>query len=226
MASCLATSPGFEEVTLSLRAYMEPVLRETVLNGTDVFKLDKGEVTRENVEYFGADKDLLFLMGHGSETILTGASMSEVVLDHDNVSLTNGKVVYALSCLTGAQLGQQAVDAGARAYIGFTKEYTLYMNSNTSPLEDPLAQSSIIPAMEIMRSLYAGKTVADAVADGKAAFQAEITRWQVIDSPVSSFVISALQWDYDVLTALGDVQATAATPKVSLSSAVKCVLFR
>jgi hypothetical protein len=225
MAFCFATVPGYEEVTFFIRTYMLPILREAVLHGTDVYKLDLTECTRENAS-LGENSDLLFLMGHGSPDVLTGTSLSEVVLDQENISLTQGKVVYALSCLTAERLGQQAVDAGAKAYIGFTKEYTLYMDVNRAPLQDPLSRSSIMPAMEIMRSLYLGKTVAQAVEDGKAAFQEEIRRWQVIDRPESSFIISACEWNIDCLTALGDLQATAASPQTDLFSTLQAILFK
>lgn len=225
MNLCLSTAPDYEIVTSRLHAYMIPVLKELELYNTDVSLLEKNEVTRENLERFSQGRNFLFLMGHGDKDRLSGSRRDDMVLDTNNSGITAGKVVYALSCLTADVLGREAVREGATAYCGYFDEYQLWIESGKHPLRDGLARACVMPALEFVRSLYAGKTTGEALEDTKKAFEEMIDLWNTIDRPEASFVVAALENNLEILTLLGSEDARVSEPYTSLRTILKSVLF-
>jgi len=225
MNRCLSLAPAFEIVTSRIHSYMIPLLKETELHGTDVFLLEKSEVTRENLEKFSKDKNFLFLMGHGLENLLTGNAKDSIILDDKNIELTKNKTVYAFSCLTAETLGRRAISAGADAYCGYIKEFQLWTDSKKHPLADNLARGCITPALEFVRSLYNGKTTGEALADTKKAFEEMIELWETVDSPTSSFVVASLQHNLSAMVLLGSENSRISNPFISLRTILSSIFF-
>lgn len=91
--------------------------------------------------------DVIWFVGHGNRCITTLENMakwisvenSEVYCDNFNAEIVNGKIVNALSCLTGQVLGPKLVsEHGCNAYLGYEDEfYFLICTDNPCPCGNP-----------------------------------------------------------------------------------------
>jgi len=103
----------------------------------------------------------LVLLGHGTDDRFHGQD-GRPVLDLANVRLLRGKTVFAVACYTANRLGQEAMGAGARAYIGYTASFWVW-SPQTAPRS--VANEWIGTAnVALSNSLLEGRTYNFAVA--------------------------------------------------------------
>jgi hypothetical protein len=123
MVVYLIVAPKFDEVTEYTRKWVEEVREEIVKQNYQFVFLSNG-VKREDVENVlkREDVDTLIFYDHGNEDCLWG-SLSEKVIDTNNVDLLKGKVCYTLACLSGKKLGVEAWKRGCKVYIGYEEEF-------------------------------------------------------------------------------------------------------
>lgn len=160
----LLTSPDYDKVTLYLKAWSKKLVRSFKSNV--VFHiLDKKNVNRKNFESFLEKKsfDVVLLNGHGANDRLAGED-GEIILDSDNISLLKGKSVHALSCQTAKKLGPAAMEAGAKAYIGYDEDFVFVNDDSklTRPEEDETAALFLDPAFTAPKALLNQKTANEA----------------------------------------------------------------
>lgn len=179
-------------------------------SGIDITDVQATEAVRANVLAAVQEKDPVFFtgFGHGNSDVFTGDDESPI-LDLNNVSTMNGRVVRLLSCLTARRLGPALVSAGAWGYIGYYEEWTwMQEDLNQDPYVDKYACSFYKSADTDAMELGKGKTLKDATDAMVAVYNAEISNWTGSSDPYASDEITWLTWDMDAIRVLGDMAAT------------------
>ena len=93
-----------------------------VKRGIPYVTLYNNDVTRENFERLAKNVDTIVYIGHAVKEKIYGQlprGYKVPMIDHKNITLLDGKVMLAIACF-GGSLGDDAIKAGARAYIGWT----------------------------------------------------------------------------------------------------------
>jgi len=168
------------------------------------------EMTRANLEnqIYSFEPYFMVLGGHGGSDKL-GGQHNNIVLDFSNIDITEGRIIYAFSCNTAAQLGGYAVSSGCVAYIGYRQDFVFIIDNNApTPLLDSYAKYFFGPGAGIMTDIASGKTTRQAVENAKAGFNSGINYWRNSPDPEAPFMLSSLEQDRDVLTLHGDETAT------------------
>jgi len=156
------------------------------------------------------DPALFFGVGHGKEDLFTGQNQQVIFRVCEPPETIRGRVVYLLSCLTGAQLGVDMVNKGAETFIGYREEFVWVQERMVNPLDDRIGRAFFEPVEQIIRSLADGRTTGD-------AYRASIDRWNYwIDywsrqgTPEASIVVMFLVHDRDCQVLYGSTTAVVA----------------
>jgi hypothetical protein len=81
---------------------------------------------RERVELGIENARGVFYFGHGSPDAWVLNQGTFRLVDTDNIGAAKGALVIAMACFSGLELARPAIDAGVRAYVGFTRKlYTI-----------------------------------------------------------------------------------------------------
>ena len=83
--------------------------------------------------------DIVIADGHGDSNSLTGQGLQEVLRACTNNEVLSGKVMCAVSCLTGQGLGPDSRNKNATAYVGWVNEFTWVVSPEGDPANDPVA---------------------------------------------------------------------------------------
>jgi len=182
--------------------------------GWEIHALEGDRAVRERVLRALAlhDPKLFFGVGHGSEDTFTGQNLERLFWVCNCRELA-GRVVYLLSCLTGAKLGPDMVAKGALAYVGYDREYmfvAMFPPMCRDPItEDRYAYAFFDPPLVFLATLIKGGTVGD-------AFKAMIDRynywmdlWSRSGEEGAEHVVFFLKWDRDHAVVYGDQSAVA-----------------
>lgn len=213
--TALVFDSRWEQVTLWISSWVNPVLRECNRYGTKTFLLEGSEVVRENVEPAIQDytPTINIFLGHG-EIDMLGGFENNPVLDLKNVGIAKDSVIYAFSCLTGAKLGPRAIEKGVTVYIGYDLPFLFWINEAArSPLTDEFAKPCMLAGVQPIKSLVVeGKTAREAYQDTLNFLDDEIDYWKGSVSPEATFQVSVLIHNRDALVMLGDESATVSDP--------------
>jgi len=85
--------------------------------------------------------EVIIADGHGDPSTLTGQGLEEVLKACTNNQVLSGKIVCAVSCLTGQILGPDSRNKNAEAYIGFVNEFSWVVDESLNPSTDQVAYS-------------------------------------------------------------------------------------
>lgn len=150
----------------------------------------------------------VFLNGHGNERVVGGHD-DEVLLDMDERAVA-GKVVYARACRSAKELGPQAVNHGAAAFIGYDEDFIFVVNEavSTRPTADDVAGMFLEPSNQTALSLLRGNTAMEANMRSKERFAANIQKL-LLRGPSEDdyYAIRHLLWDLRHQVCLGDADA-------------------
>jgi hypothetical protein len=152
----------------------------------------------------------VFGFGHGSPYRFTGNSQTDI-FNMENTSWLDDRMVYLLSCQTGAVLGQAMVSDGADSYAGYTEDWTWLCGggADIDPYMDspPYGKSFFESANQLWISLLDGRTFAEAVSDTVAKYNEWIDYWFNSGDPNMGEAIAYLVWDRDALIMYGNPDA-------------------
>lgn len=200
----LLTNPEIDLLTYYLLAWTNNLIKESRSKTNKYYRLRRERVTRRRFESILRKRpvDLVLLCGHGTSEAVIGSS--EIILDIHNDDLLVGKIVHALSCQSADKLGPDAVKKGARAYIGYKRDFITFLDNSkqsTKPLKDDTASLFLKPAFTAPKVLLKGGSPEEAVEATKKAYNKSIR--DAINSDVQSDAdqfINWLLWDRDNLT--------------------------
>lgn len=211
----LITRPNHDIITSYLYEFSKELVK-TVRESKDIHIciLDGDAAIRVNLEecLIKENPKLVFLNGHGNRKIVCGHK-DETILDSKNVAFTKGKIIYALSCDSLAELGQLAVKKDAEAYIGYKASFMLVRDPSRegTPNKDRNALPFKRVCTTLINSLIFGMPVGEAIEKTKEEYRRLIRSYGTSeddpygDTPLIRF---ALAWNLEFLDVEGDITAS------------------
>ena len=210
----LITRPNHEVITAYLHDFSKGIVKTVKeTNDIHVTDLDGSKATRTNLER-SLTKDnpgLVFLNGHGDRKRVAGHK-DEIILDEKNIILTKGKIIYALSCESLEDLGEIAVNNGAKAFIGYKAKFMFIRDPSRegTPHKDKNALPFKKACFALIDSLVFGNTVSKSIQCTKKEYIDSIRSYGTSeddpygDTPLIRF---ALAWDLEFLDMNGNSSA-------------------
>lgn len=210
----LVTRPYHDINTEYLHSFAKDILKlvRTTKNihATD---LEGDKATRNQVEKCLTKENpgLVFLNGHGDRLAICG-HRDEVILDKYNISLTKGRIVYALACDCLKELGVLAVHGGTEAFIGYRARFMIVKDQSrdTVPDKDKNALPFKRACFMLINALVFSNPVSKAIELTKREYEHSIRSYGTSeddpygDTPLIRF---ALAWDLEFLGMEGDPEA-------------------
>ncbi len=208
----LITRPSYDYTTRYLSAWAEKVKESAESRGDDVLDLDGPRATKKELESILRKKNpsFIFLNGHGSDGLISGQNDEVLVQAGHNEGTLRSSIVYALSCKSGKELGPQAVEKGAVAYVGYEEDFVFMITTEkrTRPSEDRTAGLFLDPSNQVAISLLKGNTVEESNRKSKAFFIRNIQKLLTSQSPSEeTAAVRYLYWDMKYQTFHGEGNA-------------------
>ncbi|MDY6789056.1 MAG: hypothetical protein SVV03_03770 [Candidatus Nanohaloarchaea archaeon] len=176
----LLTRPKHDLTTSYLHYWTGKLIKEAEKKGIEVIDLEKEKATRENLESYIDKKkpEILVLNGHGSKDRIGGHKNRPVLEKGGNESKSANTAIYARTCKSGADLAEACVGSGAKAYIGYRKDFIVPYNTqkSTKPQRDSLAEPVMEASNEAARNLIKGNKPKKAYRKSQEAYQEKINK--------------------------------------------------
>ncbi len=164
----------------------------TALTGTQNTRIEFEKRIKSKLVVYGGG------VGHGSYTCYTGHWGDHILeVGHYDPSEVDSKAFHFLSCQTGAQLGPDTVNNGAKAYAGYNENFVLQWDDQNTPAVDEFelfARSDSTFDLQMAN----GATAQEAYDATIQAFNAAIG--EVPNQAAATY----LTWDRDRLVLHGD----------------------
>ncbi len=209
--SLLITRPEHDLTTRYLSKWSEEVIGEAEKKHVAVIDLHGEKANR--VRFIGTldkkESDFVFLNGHGNAEIVAGHDDAPLLTGSD--SGVNDKIIYARACQSAKQLGPQAVENGAKAYIGYDEDFVFMyeMDQVHRPQHDTTARLFLEPSNEIPISILKGHSVEEAEKRSKGKFSENIRTLLLGNLTAEEHrMIKLLAWNMQHQVCLGDTSAT------------------
>ncbi|MAG78001.1 hypothetical protein CL616_01410 [archaeon] len=210
----LITRPRYDKHTGYLYSFSKAIIRIIKENKKiHLNELKGSKANRKNVisSLSKQKPTLVFFNGHGNEWTVFGHN-DKPILDEENINLTKGKIIYALACDSLTELGEVAVNKGAKAYIGYKDEFMWVGDPSKSSAPDK--DKNAIPFRRachvLIYSLVTGIPVKKAIQKTKGEYRKLIkTYGNSKDDPYGDTpaIGLALSWDMLALDMVGDPKA-------------------
>ena len=207
----LITRPEHEEAMFYLSRWSTTIIEEAKRKGINVVDLHKQKANRKKVIGILEKRipKLVVLNGHGSESAVAGHD-NKTILKEGDTKAVKSKIFFARSCKSAKSLGQDAINNGATAYLGYKEDFWLFYSENKifKPLEDKTAELFLEPSNYVPIALLKGHTAGQANSKSKARFIKNIEKL-IIEGPASDnyYAIRYLLWDMTHQVCLGNKDA-------------------
>lgn len=211
----LITRPKHDLITSYLHDFSKEIV-ETVKATRDIHvtDLEGAKAIRDNLEksLVKEEPGLVFLNGHGDRKRVAGHE-DEIILDEKNIKLGKDKIIYALSCDSLEELGEIAVEKGAKAYIGYKARFMIVRDPSRdcSPAKDKNALPFKRACSALINSLVFGSTVSQAIERTKNEYIHSIRSYGTSeDDPYGDvpLIRFALSWNLEFLDMCGNPTAS------------------
>ena len=166
----MITRPNHDLTTTYLSAWARKIAEIAQEKGFFIYDL---EGVRANVKTFLSflkekSPSFLFLNGHGSPSEICG-QRNEVIMD--STTEIPGAIIYARSCSAGIRLGEEAIKNGARAFIGYARNFIVGYSPDKvfEPLTDDMASLFLDPSNLVASVIIKGHSAAEANTRSKEA---------------------------------------------------------
>ncbi|MBI2138706.1 hypothetical protein HYU13_03900 [Candidatus Woesearchaeota archaeon] len=232
----LVSRPKHDTITSYLFAFSQEIVKTVKeMEGIHLTELPEESATRENLEKALAEDSpkLVFLNGHGNKRNVAGHK-DEIILDEINIHLSEGKIIYALSCDSLEELGyskspkfskiQKVIYYTRKSrnisiineicyYIGYSAKFMIVIDPSrtASPNKDRNALPFKKACATLINSLVFGETVTAAIARTKEEYRQSIRSFGTSeDDPYGDvpLVRFALAWNLEFLDMRGDGEAS------------------
>jgi hypothetical protein len=207
----VVTRPNHDYATLCGYTALSVVNEYYFGKGYEVRDLSGSTATRGNV-LRELPADMFYGVGHGDVDVFTGWGNQTVFYVCDCRELS-GSIVYLLSCLTARELGGDIVRKGARAYVGYSEEFTWVLYDRYTcaydTYNDRYCKWFFTPVRVLLERIADGATAGEANASSIAEWNFGISYWleNPENDPNAGLVLYYLTWDRDAQTLLGDFNA-------------------
>ncbi|MBU4274836.1 hypothetical protein KKE19_03410 [Patescibacteria group bacterium] len=148
---------------------------------------------------------LVFFNGHGNDGCILGYNDEVLVAVGKSENVLVSKIVYALSCRSGKELGPKSIQNGALGYIGYDDDFIFVRDENkmSEPLKDKTAGLFLEPSNQVMVCLLKGHPIKYSHEQSKKKFR-ENMRQVANSESQESYLIRYLFWDMQHQVCLGD----------------------
>jgi len=213
MDRVLVVRPDFEVATYLGSLALQHIVDYIRLRGLTLEDLRGDNAVRDKVleSLSRLDPIWCILLGHGNATTYTGQNFDRIFWECNSSELRD-RVVYALSCITAARLGPDAVDKGCRTYIGYSEEFIWTQEAPVDPLADRYGRSFFEPVLELLYRLADGATTGEAFKASIDKWNYWIDYWSRSTDPAAPAILMYLIHDRDCQKLIGDDFATVTTP--------------
>ena len=198
MSTLLITLPQHDQTMRYISTWAKSVVSEAEQRNIGVFGLHGPRASRKEVEsmLMKHKPSLVFLNGHGNVGAVTGHDDKPIVEVGENEHVLEKTITYALACSSAKILGKESVRCGARAYLGYQKDFIfLYTEQKrTRPDTDHLARLFLDPSNQIVISLLKNHTVHESLVKGKICFSRNMQK--MLTSQTSQEDTAALRYLY------------------------------
>jgi len=208
MKKIILTSPTHDEDTQFLSAWISDVADYIDgLHNRSVVRLNGEHATQENLTQSIIDHDPRMIMfnGHGNSLMIGGHNDLPLVSSQDeSVQNFSGRIIHALVCSAGHTLGQELVDSGADAFVGYKDLFYYWQAGNTT--DDSDAKLFLEPALHVSKALSDGVSVGDAFKQSQKMYAKNLKA--ALSSFGDSEVSQKLEWNIKHHIAKGNLAAT------------------
>ncbi len=194
----LITRPNFDLTTSYLHEWSRAITNAAEKRGIVVFDLEGHKACRKALMSFVKKKGLSLVIfnAHGTETAVFGQK-EEILMDIRDCSKMKSKTIYSRSCRSGATLGPALVREGARAFIGYKRDFIFPYdtNSTTNPLNDRISKPVLECSNMVAISLVKGKSAVEAHEKSLELYESYIRQYVRDPSPEAPQIIKSLLWN-------------------------------
>lgn len=206
----IITRPEHDLTTKYISSWAEDIILLAKKKSLDVIDLKRKKANKK--EFVGRIKKikprLIFINGHGNESVVTGHDNEDLIVKNDNHHLLNGKITYALSCKSGKSLGRSVECFKESAYIGYKDDFIFMQDKDFlfNPLKDPKAKPFMEASNQVMISLLKGNSVIEASKKSIEKYQKNCNRLLTSNTDINSLMSAQfLWWNARNQVCLGDV---------------------
>ncbi len=205
----LITRPRHDVTTHYLFYWAKELIELAVKKGIQVLDLRKERANKKEFTSMVSKKQpcFIFFNGHGGANCIGGHNDEILVEGGKNERLLKSKIIYALSCGSGKELGPKSIKLGTMSYIGYDDDFLFVFDEDkaTKPLEDSTAKLFLYPSNHVVRCLLKGHTAKDSSQRSKEKFMENIQKLLTSKSPF--VLIPYLLWDMRHQVCLGQDEA-------------------
>lgn len=196
----LITRPNYDYTTRYLSLWAEKIKDFALSRGDSVLDLDGVRANKKEFESVNRKKSpsFIFLNGHGDRNFVCGQDNQILIEAGKNEEVLKSKIVYALACKSGQELGLKSIDKGAVAYIGYREDFIFMITTEkrTRPLEDKTAALFLDPSNQIANSLLKGNSVEESSRKSRSFFIRNIQKLLTSQSASEeTAAVRYLYWD-------------------------------
>lgn len=209
----LVTLPQHDITTKYISAWAKDIIEFAKQRGIEVIDLADHKANRKDFEgrINKVKPKVIFLNGHGNNDCVFGHDNHILVKTGDNHSTLQGKITYALSCNSAANLGPEVVKDKNSTYIGYDDEFCFSGNTNylSHPLDDPRSKPFMEASNQVMRSMLKGNNCVEACEKSKKKFREHINKLSSsLADPNSLLDAQLLWWDMKHQVYLGNEKSS------------------
>ncbi|MBU2472695.1 hypothetical protein KKE74_01535 [Patescibacteria group bacterium] len=204
----LITRPKHDETTHYLFYWSKKVIELAKRKGIQVLDLQKERANKKELTSIVKKKEphFIFFNGHGSSSSIKGHDNEVLVKTGDNERLFKDRVIYALSCRSGKELGPKSIEQKTIAYIGYDDDF-VFVIDNTKiyrPLDDSIAELFLKPSNQVAICILKGNKIKEAYRRSQRLFAKNIQKLLTSESSPNSVYIRYLLWDMHHQVCLGN----------------------
>lgn len=216
MKTATMTRPNFETATYLGYLALQHAVDYLKAKGFTLDDLGGANAVRTKVldSISRIDPIWFFGVGHGNASTFTGQNLN-VIWQTCDCSQLSGRVVYLLSCITGAGLGPDMVNnKKAKTNISYKDVFGWYQKSIQDPLVDEYAKGFYEPVMELIYSLADGRTARESWNANMDRWNYWIDYWRRSTDSNAALILQELLHDRDCQVLFGDDSARVVEAEV------------
>jgi hypothetical protein len=218
MKIVVATDPGHDKATKHLSHWMLDILNHAKsLGDVEMSVLQGGDATQSKLTKMveARNPSLIVLNGHGTQDLVMGFNNAILVsTDEKTLKIFAKKIVHALACESGKQLGAVMIKFGTKAFVGYTEKFEFYAEADpfTSTGKDRIASYFLDPANTVVKCLCEGDDARTAYGKSQDEYKKSLVAiYTSTDSYIATnrqFLAASVWKNLNSQTLLGDGAAT------------------